>query len=192
MHSPIETVSETIGFDEQTRSLYSLEAFKAREKGTVLMHFYHYWVTLPIGQGGIPHEDVCRPKEHLPPNVAARVSWIDTSAEDPQQFIVRDHVASTIPGLGIELSDRPLCDIPALDMHTTACAVEYLFCKHERTPMYHEIEQLISGLKRHYTRIMLPVMNDAGDVNRIYYATRQIEPVKRVSFHVVGESRCMA
>ncbi len=181
-------MTETIGFDEQTRSLYSFDAFKDRENGTILRHLYNYWVTLPVGAHGLPHEDQCRPKVDLSAKVADMVSWIDTTPDDPLNFIIRDHVESTIPGWGVELSDKPLCNCPEMEMHTTACAVEYLFCKHERKPMYHEIDQLIGGLKRHYTRIMLPVENNAGEVDRIYYATNQLQPITRVAFHVVGES----
>lgn len=179
-------MTETIGFDEQTRSLYSLEAFKDRENGTVLHHLYNHWVTLPRGKYGLPHENQYNPKTDLPAKTADMVSWIDASAGDPLQYVIRENCENPIQGWGVELTDKPLSDCPEMEIHTTACAVEYLFCKHERQPMYHEIEQIIGGLKRHFTRIMLPVENDAGEVERIYFAKRQVHAVKRITFHVVG------
>jgi hypothetical protein len=179
-------MSETMGFDEQTRSLFSMEAFKDRENGTVLQQLYNYWITIPVGLQGLPREPDFNPGETFPPNVNDAISWIETKSEDPLKFIIREHAENTIPGLGVELSDKLLCDRPEIDMHTTACAVEFLFCKRERTPMYHEIEQILGGLKRHYTRLMLPVENNQGNVDRIYYTTRQIHPVKRITFHLVG------
>ena len=131
--------------------------------------------------------DLFRPKEILPDRLAKQVSCIDTSANDPLDFVILEHAPSTIPGFGEELAGRPLCDRPDTDMDTTASAVEFLFCKHERTPMYHEVEQILGGLKRHFTRIMLPVENRAGDVERIYFVMRELQPVKRITFHVVGD-----
>lgn len=164
-----------------------MEAFKDREKGTVLHHLHTYWVTLPRGRFGLPHESNFFPKTQLPAQLANAVSWIDTKPGDPLKFVMRDHQASTIPGLGTELSDTPLCERPDLEMHTTACAIEFLFCKHERKPLYHEIEQTLGGLRRHYSRLMLPVENGKGEIDRIYYATRQLQPVKRETFHFVEQ-----
>lgn len=179
-------MTETIGFDEQTRSLYSLDAFKERESGTVLHHLYNYWATLPRGSFGLPHQDTHRPKADLPAKTADSVAWIDTRADDPLLYVIRENCENPIQGWGVELTDKPLKDCPDMEIHTTACAVEYLFCKHERCPMYHEIEQIIGGLKRHFTRIMLPVENDAGEVERIFFAKRHIHAARRLTFHVVG------
>ncbi len=188
MHIPLETVTETVGLDEQIRSLYSLEAIADREKGSVIEQLYGYWEALPPGWHGLPNIRDCQPKFVLPPHLADQICCLDTSSDNPLNYLVREHAASTIPGFGIELAGRPLCDRPELDMDTTACAIEFLYCKRERTPMYHEIEQILDGLKRHYTRIMVPVENDSGDVRRIYFAMREMQPAKRVTFRVIEES----
>lgn len=187
MHKPIETSTETAGFDEQTRSLYSLGAFADREKGSVLGQLYDYWRALPRGPYGLPHTDICLPKTALPQNFADQICCLDTRADNPLDYIIRDHAASPIPGFGSDLVGKPLCDRPTLEMDTPACAVEFLYCKHERTPMYHEIEQILGGLKRHYTRIMVPVEGDLGDVARIFFAMRELQPAKRETFHFIEE-----
>lgn len=187
LHEPIETMTESIGFDEQTRSLYSLDAFAARESESVLKRLFDYWQALPRSQGGLPLSETCNPKSDLEAEFAEQICALDTSSENPLNYVVRDHAASPLPGHGHALVGRPLCDRPELDMDTTACAVEFLYCKRERTPMYHEIEQMIGGLKRHYTRIMVPVEDSAGAVCLIYFAMREIQPAKRVTFPVVGE-----
>ena len=188
MYKPLETLRETVGFDEQTRSLYSMDAFSDWEKGTFLHDLYDYWKNFPVIASGLPHMDSCRPKSALPHMVAERICCIDTSADNPLDYIVREHAANALPGFGVELSGRPLCDRPELDMDTTACAIEFMSCKLERKPLYHEIDQLLGGLKRHYMRLMLPVQNDAGEVDLIYFAIRDLQPAKRVTFHFVGEN----
>ena len=185
LHEPLESMTEAIGFDEQVRSLYSLEAFADREIGTALARLYTYWEALPRTLHGLPLAGDCQPKFALPADVAEQVCCLETTEDNPLNYIVREHAANPIPGFGSELVGKPLCDRPELDMDTTACAIEFLYCKRERVAMYHEIEQILSGLKRHYTRIMLPVANDAGDVSHIYFAMREVVPVKRVTFHLV-------
>lgn len=188
MHEPLESMTEAIGFDEQVRSLYSLEAFAEREKGTVLGRLYTYWEALPRTSRGLPLTKHCRPKSDMPPELADQVCCLETTEDNPLNYIVREHAANPIPGFGSELIGKPLCDRPELDMDTTACAIEFLYCKRERVAMYHEIEQILSGLKRHYTRIMLPVEDDAGNVCQIYFAMREMVPAKRVTFHFVESS----
>ena len=61
----------------------------------------------------------------------------------------------------------------------TATAMEYNACKHARAPMYHEIEQIIGGVMRHYTRIVLPVADRHGKVVKLYCGFRRVrEPVR--------------
>lgn len=181
-------MTETVGFNEQTRSLYSLDAMGEREKGLVLAQLFAYWEALPPGWHGLPNIEDCPPKLALTGKIADQICCLDTNSENLLNYIVRDHATSTIPGFGSELVARPLCDRRGLDTDTTACAVEFRYCKYERTPNCHEIEQILSGLKRHYTRIMVPVEDDSGDVCRIYFAMCELQPIKRVTFRVIVDS----
>jgi hypothetical protein len=178
---------ETSGFDEQARSRYSMDDFFLRETDSVPRRLYDYWSALPVGSAGLPDAVSCRPRAVLPRNIAEWVSWIDTTADDPMEFILWDHCPSPVPGLGEELSGRSLGDVREAPLHFSACAIEYLYCKHERTPMYHEIEQILCGYKRHYTRIMVPVADENGSVSRIYYAIRCLRATRRVKQTIFGE-----
>lgn len=179
-------MTETVGFDEQTRSVYPLEAFLDREAETPLGKLYAYWRALPSGAHGLPNQAECLPRRDLPAELAQQVSSIDTCAKNPLEYVIREHAPNPIPGLGVELAGKPLCHRRETDMDTTASAVEFLFCKHERTPVYHEVDILMGGLKRCYTRIMLPVETDSGTVERIFFALRDLQPARRIAFHTVG------
>ena len=149
MFEPLESMFETSGFDEQARSRFSMEAFFSRETGSAPGHLYDYWNALPAESGAVPRQTLCRPIEALPVNVSAWVSWIDTTAQDPMCFRIWNHHDTQIPGLGTEISGQKLGDIKEAPLHVSACAIEYLYCKHEQIPMYHEIDQSVCGFKRH-------------------------------------------
>ena len=60
-------------------------------------------------------------------------------------------------------------------MHYRACASEYLISIRERVPIYHEIDQAIGDISRHYVRLMLPVVDKMGRVVRLVYAVRIVK-----------------
>jgi len=181
LFEPLESMFETAGFDEQSRSRFSMEAFFSREIESAPRHLYDYWNALPVETGAeMPLERLCRPIEALPAKMSEWVSWIDTTAQDPMCYTIWNHRDSHIPGMGPEISGKKLGDIKAAPLHISACAIEFLYCKHERIPMYYEIDQIICGFKRHYTRIMVPVSDGNGAVNRIVYAIRLIGETVRV------------
>jgi hypothetical protein len=180
LYTPLESMFETSGFDEQARSRFSMDVFFARENGdSALRHLYRHWEALPKGRHGLPTAAMCDPKQTLAGDVAKWIAWIDTTREDPTQFIIWEHPECRIPGLGAELSGKLLNDIPEAQLHVSACAIEYLYCKHERIPMYHEIDQILCGYRRHYTRLLVPLADEDGSVSRLFYAVRVLsEPVR--------------
>lgn len=178
-HEPIETSIETFGFSEQNRARYSIDSFLDIEQGTAPRRLYDYWLAARPAGGGLPQEEDFDPKSDLPEETARSVSWMDVGSDDPLAFVMRDHLASPIPGYGVELSDKPLRDFPDLSQ-ATATAAEYNACKHAREPMYHEIEQILGGVRRHYTRIMLPVVDRDGKVTKLYCGFRQVRELVRV------------
>ena len=177
-HDPIETSIETAGFDEQNRARYSIEAFLDLEQSTAPRLLYDYWLAACPAGGGLPQVEDFQPKDALPPDAMQWVSWMDVSGDDPLAFVMHNHLANPVPGYGIELSDKPVEAIPDLSQ-ATATAMDYLACKHAREPMYHEIEQIVGGVMRHYTRIVLPVEDRVGNVTKLYCGYRRItEPVR--------------
>lgn len=181
MFKPIDVVTECAGSDSQTKSCYSIGDFLILEQGTRLRQVYEYWLRLPQNEFGLPDEAMCCPADGLPDATGLLGSWIDTRAEDPMDFIIREHSANKFPGYGVELSDQPLSKFPD-PLHAFSCAAEYLFCKADRKPVYHEIQQITGGIRRHYTRIMLPFDGGDGIVSRVHYAVRHIMPPRRL-FH---------
>ncbi len=180
MYTPLESMFETSGFDEQARSRFSMDVFLERECGSALWHLYQHWKALPPGPYGLPLAATCDPKQTLPDDIAKWIAWIDTTEEDPTQFIIWEHPESHIPGMGTELSGKLLNDIPEAQLHVSACAIEYLYCKHEREPMYHEIDQILCGYRRHYTRLLVPLADESGGVSKIFYAIRMLGEMVRV------------
>ncbi|MEX2614906.1 MAG: hypothetical protein WD767_02315 [Alphaproteobacteria bacterium] len=182
MYAPLESMFETSGFDEQARSRFSMDVFFEREGcGSALWHLYRHWKALPKKQHGLPAASMCNPKPALPRDVAKWIAWIDTTKDDPTQFIIWEHPESHIPGMGVELSGKLLNDIPVAQLHISACAIEYLYCKHERIPMYHEIDQILCGYRRQYTRLLVPLADENGNVSRIFYAIRMLSELGRVN-----------
>ena len=60
-------------------------------------------------------------------------------------------------------------------MHAQSTMNEYLRCKETRQPFYHEIDQVVCGVVRHYVRLMLPLANTDGNVIKIAYGVRLLE-----------------
>ena len=178
-HEPIEKSIETFGLEAQNRARYSIEAFLDIEQGTAPRRLYDYWLAACPDDGGLPLDEDFQPRDALPPDAMQWVSWIDVGGEDPLSFVMRDHPASPISGYGVELSDKPLRDFPDLSQ-ATSTAMEYLACKHAREPMYHEIDQILGGVIRHYTRIVLPVADRDGNVTKLYCGFRRITEPARV------------
>jgi hypothetical protein len=44
------------------------------------------------------------------------------------------------------------------------------------TPLYHEIEQLIFGISRHYRRLILPLADTDNRVNKLVVGVRSVRP----------------
>jgi hypothetical protein len=182
MIKPLDIVTEFIDRDEQTKIRYAIDDFLTLEQGTRPRQLYDYWMRLPRNQFGLPDENYCCPREMSSEVLSILGSWIETLSEDPLDYIMREHAENDFPGYGCELSNKPLSEFPD-SLHAFSCAAEYLFCKTDREPVYQEITQTTGGIRRHYTRIMLPFDGKDGNVVRIYYAVRRIVPPHRL-FHV--------
>lgn len=168
MENALETERGWDGNDVQVRILFDMNAFAEKEASTHLDILHYYWSSLQIEVDSLPKVSEFRPKEILPVPAHGSVGWIDASAEDPQDFVMRNHPENPVFGLGRELNDRNLSEFPN-KMHAKSLILEYLRCKRWKVPLYHEIDQVIGGIGRHYTRLMLPLVDETGNVTRIYY-----------------------
>lgn len=168
MLNALETERGWDGNDVQLRILYDMNAFAEKEAATHLDILHYYWSSLQIDRDTLPNLSEFHPRDILPNIDNCLVGWIDATADDPNNFIMRDHPDNPIFGLGTELTDRLLSEFPNR-MHAKSLVLEYLRCKRWKVPHYHEIEQVIGGISRHYTRLMLPLVDDTGTVTRIFY-----------------------
>jgi hypothetical protein len=77
--------------------------------------------------------------------------------------------------LGSELSNTRVSQYPCM-MHAKALMSEYFMARERATPLYHEIEQLIFGISRHYRRLILPLADTDNRVNKLVVGVRSVRP----------------
>ncbi len=178
--NPLETERGWDGKDLQVRTLYDMNVFAEKEASTHLDILHYYWSSLQIEKDGLPKISEFHPGKILPNAGKCKVGWIDSSAEDPNNFVMRDHPDNPIQGFGRELSGKVLAEFPS-KMHAKSLMLEYLRCKRWKVPLYHEIDQVINGIGRHYTRLMVPLVDQTGTVTRIYYGVYPLVQPKPMS-----------
>ena len=61
-------------------------------------------------------------------------------------------------------------------MHAKALMTEYFMARERATPVYHEIEQLIFVISRHYRRLILPLAGPDNRVTKLIVGVRSIRP----------------
>ncbi len=180
MARALETVHGESGDDAQRRTMYSIDSIGSFERENPMLDVLHYfWSTLRKGADATPHVAEFDITKIVPHADARFLSWVDATPEDPRNFIMARHPASPIPGMGAELTGKRLGDIP-IPLHAQSVFVEYQRCKRWKTPLFHEIEQIIGGYQRHYYRLLLPLANEKGDVTRIVYMSHFLTPPRQL------------
>jgi hypothetical protein len=176
MEKILETVTGREGDDVQKRILYDLVTIDTKEADTLLDFLYYYWSALQAGADDVPDILDFQVEKILQPAALEYTGWVDTESEDPRNFIIRHHRSNRLPGFDDGDGDTRLSDIPN-KMHANSLILEYLRCKRWKIPLYHEIDQRIGGIRRHYTRLLLPLANGEGAVTRIFFGFRLIARV---------------
>ncbi|NKB60154.1 MAG: hypothetical protein GKS00_27900 [Alphaproteobacteria bacterium] len=171
----LETERSWDGNDVQVRTLFDMNAFAEREAASHLDILHYYWSSLQIEKVSLPKVHEFHPSDVLPKAAFSSVGWVDSIADDPRDFVMRDHPENPVYGLGIELNDTFLSEFPN-KMHAKSLLLEYIRCKRWKVPLYHEIEQVIGGISRHYTRLMLPLVDESGTVTQIFYGVSPLTP----------------
>jgi len=166
MARALETMRGAKGGDAQRRVMYAIDSVRSENPLMDVLHYF--WNTLSRANNGTPLVSDFDLERIAPRADDAFLSWVDATPEDPRYFLMARHPKSPIPGMGMELSGKRLMDIPN-PMHAQSTFIEYLRCKRWRTPMFHEIEQILDGYQRHYYRLLLPLANERGEVTRIVY-----------------------
>ncbi len=168
MHGILQRKVEQVGADNQERLMLSFDKMFPRERHTALGELFMYWQAKRIDGEGLPYEDNFSSGELLPEPCRDFTAWVEATSPDPFNFTISKH-----PSL-LEWGNRSNRRVGELDsmMNAKSCAVEYLACIKSRQPMYHEIEQTVGGHSRHYVRLLLPLLDKAKDVSRLFYAVR--------------------
>ena len=172
---PLDRLHENDGFDDQSRFLLSLNDFAERESSTLLDTIFYYWDALRGGSDKVPNVRHFELRNVFGQNTPDPLSAVVTDTANPRNFVLVNHGTSQLGPFGADLEGKRLRDVPSV-IHARATAQEYQQCKLLRRPLYDEIDQVIGGISRHYVRIMLPLANDQGDVVKIAYGIRALEP----------------
>ena len=174
MYQELERITEQRAGVAQERRMLQIEQMLDREinhkdgKNTTVRSLFQYWQERHRN-GRLPSAGEFEPKALLKPEDARWVSWVDVTQENPFNFVLHDH-----PGAYFgNYSDKALLSHP-FKPHAARCAFEYEFCKRTQKPTYHEITQTVGNRHRCYVRLLLPTVDRAGKVERLFYATRYL------------------
>ena len=165
-------VEDAPGF-KQERIQWSLDEVARREvnpatgEPSVIKRLMDYWLERRVGE--IPDAATFDPKGLFTPDEFRFVAWVDVVADDPGNFVLRNHPAYLFG----DWSDKRLREYH-IEYHGRNCALEYLMCKTVQQPIYHELRHSLGELGRHYTRIVLPVSDRRHLVRRVYYAVHHL------------------
>lgn len=168
MYGVIRRQVETVLGDAQERLMLSVDKLFSRETGTALKELHSFWLAKSPGGGEPPCITDFDYKAALSAETLRFISWVDVTAADPYNYVIRDHTNQTSFS---DHTDRRLGDHPSR-MNLRSCAFEYRACMADPQPFYHEIEQTIGNISRHYRRMMLPIVSASGRVERLVYAVR--------------------
>ena len=175
MGYPIETSFDTSGENIQRRELYSMNDFAECEPpGSTNWLLYRSWSALSMrGQLPLMSEVIARESNVVP--IDCQVSIITVQDPNPWNFVIQYHWHTPYPNLGSELIDTPVRDYPCM-MHAKALMSEYFMARECRTPVYHEIEQVLYGISRHYRRLILPMVDTKDRVTGLLVGVRSVRP----------------
>ena len=176
MEKILETVLGREGSDVQKRVLYDRVSIETREADTLLDFLHYYWSALNGGGSQVPRIPDFQVENILQPAAREYTGWIDTTPDDPRYFVIHHNPTMNAPGFAEEYGNIRLLDLPN-KMHASSLVLEFLRCKRWKIPLYHEIDQRIGGVRRHYTRLLLPLANDGGEVARIFFGFRLISRI---------------
>lgn len=161
MRGEIARSSGWDGENWQIRTEIAPERVCIDQRETNLAELFWYWQERSMLEDAVPSFENFR-------LAGTNLPWVELEAEDPMQFMIRNHPASLPLG---DWSNTRLVEHPAL-MHAQSCALEYLRCKLWREPTFTHIEQKILGVYRSYVKLMVPLADETGAVTRAVYATR--------------------
>lgn len=179
MHAPKYISHQFSGPDEQSRYAYDLNAFPQRESGTLLDTMFYFWNALRGNGASVPLSSQYEPRIIFGEQLPDLLSFVDARADNPENFVMIDHPKSSLDPFGSQLSGKTLGEFPNR-LHRDALLLEYQICKRTQRPFYHEIDQIIGGISRHYVRLILPLVDFTGTISKFSVVTRRVSPTFRM------------
>lgn len=180
MGYPLETSFDTSGDNIQRRELYSMDDFAESEPpGSTNWLLFKTWSSLSLG-GRIPLAMDILTDNTSTMHLDGQTTLIDVEDPNPWNFVFMHHWHTPYARLGTELTDTRVSQYPCL-MHAKALMSEYFIARECAAPVYHEIEQLIFGISRHYRRIILPLADTDSRVTKLLVGVRSIRPPYEVA-----------
>ncbi|NKB58108.1 MAG: hypothetical protein GKS00_17425 [Alphaproteobacteria bacterium] len=178
MSDILQRVDRKFEDDHQIRLMLSHDALLKREQLSTIGPLFDYWRECTTNR--VPGKQIAfNPGSALSAEALRWVSWIDVRSDSALDFIWCNHVYGWLGDVSTEYCDssgRKVRD-HNVKLHRQYCAVEYQLCKSSKQPLYHEIKQHTGSIQRHYTRLLLPVLDEGGNVFRIFYACRRFLPI---------------
>jgi len=160
MLGEFERYNERDAINHQTRIWINAERAAIDNPGSDIAALFRYWRERALIGDGLPLQADFRPP-------LSRVPWLDVETANPLHFQLHNHPA----GVCGDWDSARLAEYP-VPMHAKSCAMEYLRCKNRREPAYIHIRQKLLDVEREYAKLLLPVVDETGDVVRVYYAWR--------------------
>jgi hypothetical protein len=180
MGYPLETSFDTSGENIQRRERYSMDEFaEAEPPGTTNWLLHKCWKSLSLG-GRIPLAQDVLTDNSQTMRLDGQTTLVDVSDPNPWNFVFVAHWHTPYPRLGSELTNTRVSQYPCM-MHAKALMSEYFMARENAVPVYHEIEQLIFGISRHYRRLILPLTDTDKRVTKLLVGVRSIRPPFQVT-----------
>lgn len=173
MRNPMATAYDETGGDFQRRCHYSLTDFDAKEPQTSNLRLLRdLWNRLKE-PASPPLIDNFLNNNVIPLKQESELSLIDVSSPSPWFFLFLQHCKSLETGPFVNLEKTHVRDFQC-SMHARALMNEYLYAREIGKPIYHEIEIVMSGISRHYMRLILPLADTGGEVTRLLIGKRDV------------------
>ena len=141
-----------------------------QERDTTLGTLYRLWRR--VRGSDIPREDQFDPQAVLGNGRCEGFMRFSTEALNPMDYTFNtSHAIGTI---------EESVALGSLDpsIQNRELILDLLYCGHLRTPMYQDINHVISLAEYHYRRLLLPVENISGTVSGIFLCYRMLEEVE--------------
>lgn len=171
--SPLLTIRNTSATEVHVRSHFDLNAFSAMEFNTHLDSIHYLWDVSRL-DNNVPSTEDFQPELLFANRLDEKLTLIEVSSENPEYFFIQHHIGEWDWAGHGNLSGWRLSEIPS-QMHARECMTDYQTCKSIAAPMFSVIEQEFSGIARCYSRLLLPIADQAGRISKIILAHRYID-----------------